>query len=275
MTIDSHVSKRNDPQAVVTPAAYFLFYRRRSPLPLGGPILEKIVEDANNPPPEPESTPASRSGSPTADSGEGKRLGGSSRNGSSSALIVAGAAHRAGDGGSAPQKHSRGASRGDANQQKSRGRMSNDDEDEQLPDYSASLPTGHQNITSDPMDVDESLGDENYQSAYNGQPSWSFDLLSGKPMSQQAAMPPGFRSDPEEDLFADDASMRAEGAGRSSPGMLSDQEDRLAQFEDNEIENVPFVGPERRGMRESAPPPSGEDDEDDDLPVIELHPDVE
>ena len=271
LALDSAVMRRADPKnVVVTPAAYLLFYRRRSETHLGGPYLKQLFDKAAGA--DNESQPTSRATSP---SGEGKRLGGSSRNGSSSALIAAGAAHRAGDGGLAPQKHYQGASRGDANQQISRGRVSNDDGNEQLPDYSATLPTGHQNITSDPMDVDEGLDDENYHSAYNRQPSWSFDMLGGKPVSQQAVMPSGFRSDPEEDLFADDASTRAEGAGRSSPGMLSDQDDRLAQFDDTESENVPFMAPERRGIRESAPPPSGEDDEDDDLPVIELHPDVE
>ena len=256
------------------------------------------MDDANNPPAEqPESAPGSRSGSPTADSGEGGRLVGSSRNGSSSAFTVAGAAHRAGDGGSALQKRYQGASRGDANHQKLTGKMSNDEDDE-LPGYSAQLPAGHQNISTDPMDIDQDLGsdDPNLSSSNNpsSSPGWSFNFLEEKSTSQLATIPAGFGNEPEEDLFADDAaSTRVEGgAGRSTPGMLSDSEDRMADFagDDEDIENVSFIGPERRGIRESAPPPSiggkivvdedededdDDEDEDEELPVVELHPDGE
>ena len=79
---------------IVTSAAYLLFYRRRTESVLGGPFFEKLfaVTDGDNI----ESQPTSRAPSPA---GEGKRLDGSSRNGSSSALRGVGAAHQAGVGG--------------------------------------------------------------------------------------------------------------------------------------------------------------------------------
>lgn len=46
---DSSVSPVNDPSAVVTSAAYLLFYRRRSDGPLGGPRFAKIFEKFDNP----------------------------------------------------------------------------------------------------------------------------------------------------------------------------------------------------------------------------------
>jgi ubiquitin carboxyl-terminal hydrolase 4/11 len=81
----------------VTSAAYLLFYRRRSPPILGGPFVEKIVQEAGAKEAEDNPTqPSSRTESPA---GEGQRLDGFSRNGSSSAYQGAGADHQAGDGG--------------------------------------------------------------------------------------------------------------------------------------------------------------------------------
>ena len=87
---DSHVSQVKDPEQVVQKNAYLLFYRRREPIPLGGETLERILTEADS-----EEQPTSRDTSPA---GEGQRLGGSSHNGSSSAL---GQLHHVGDGGSA------------------------------------------------------------------------------------------------------------------------------------------------------------------------------
>lgn len=76
--------------------AYLLFYRRRSDQPLGGPVLQNIINKFKNG--EKDSTADnSRSGSP---SGDGKRLGGSFHNGSSSASAAVGAARQTGGGGS-------------------------------------------------------------------------------------------------------------------------------------------------------------------------------
>lgn len=98
---DSLVSKVTDPQSVVTSAAYLLFYRRRSEHPLGGRILQEITESSTRAMTDSgDSQDESQGGSSaSAPSGEGRRLGGFSRNGSSSALTGVGAAHQAGDGG--------------------------------------------------------------------------------------------------------------------------------------------------------------------------------
>ncbi|KAI9795315.1 MAG: CSN-associated deubiquitinating enzyme Ubp12 [Piccolia ochrophora] len=44
---DTFVAKRNPQQAVIS-AAYLLFYRRRSEQPLGGPVFQRILEEANH-----------------------------------------------------------------------------------------------------------------------------------------------------------------------------------------------------------------------------------
>ncbi|KAL2820870.1 hypothetical protein BDW59DRAFT_112294 [Aspergillus cavernicola] len=94
---DSSVSRPVDPESVVTSSAYLLFYRRRSERPLGGKILQEVTESSTRPASEASDSPReSRGPSP---SGEGRRLGVSSRNGSSSALAGVGAAHQLGDGG--------------------------------------------------------------------------------------------------------------------------------------------------------------------------------
>ena len=84
-SIDSSVGLRNK-EAVVSSAAYLLFYRRRSDKPLGPPYLQKIVREAYE---EISRSPeSSRAQSPL---GEGRRLDDFSRNGSSGALAGAGA----------------------------------------------------------------------------------------------------------------------------------------------------------------------------------------
>ncbi|KAF2448699.1 UCH-domain-containing protein [Karstenula rhodostoma CBS 690.94] len=85
---DSSVSKKSNPRQVISTAAYLLFYRRRSSGPLGPPELQSIVNKWRNPDSEAagaseEEEATSRNVSP---SGNGLRLGGSSRNGSSSAF---------------------------------------------------------------------------------------------------------------------------------------------------------------------------------------------
>lgn len=67
----------------MTSAAYLLFYRRRSEVPLGGPRFQEIFDCYNN--------QLYAADEDMADSGEGQRLGlGSSRRGSPSALTGAG-----------------------------------------------------------------------------------------------------------------------------------------------------------------------------------------
>jgi hypothetical protein len=112
----------------VTSAAYLLFYRRRSDHPLGGRVLEEIVESATRSTvPDSDSQTDSRAPSP---SGEGRRLGGSSRNGSSSALAGVGAAHQAGDGGLRTVTQVRSV----------------EVDDDMPPEYSNGLPSGEQSL---------------------------------------------------------------------------------------------------------------------------------
>ncbi|KAJ4294107.1 hypothetical protein N0V90_007797 [Kalmusia sp. IMI 367209] len=101
---DSSVMKRSNPESVISTAAYLLFYRRRSAGPLGPPELQQIVNAWRNPDSEAAATNSeeeatSRNVSP---SGNGLRLDGSSRNGSSSAFgvgAVVGALRGGGSGG--------------------------------------------------------------------------------------------------------------------------------------------------------------------------------
>ncbi len=254
---------------MVTPAAYLLFYRRRSEHPLGGEKLEKILDVINAPPVDSSSQPPSRDASP---SGEGRRLDDSSHNGSSSAFTAAGQARHVGDGGSAPIRIP-GAYHGGESLE--RLNDPNEDEDHVLPGYEASQMHAHQGMD---LDADEGVGDmyaiQGPAPPWGDDPSWSFEALgSGKNVStQQMACPPGsldFSNGHEEDLFAEDgASTKAEGGVGSSTGNLSDADDRMGDFE--EAAASPLI---TRGMRESAPPPlvQAGDEEDEDLPVVELH----
>lgn len=81
------MSKIKNPNAVVTQAAYLLFYRRRSDKPLGGPRSKQILDAYDNSQDSLEED--------TGDSGEDRGLGGNTfLNGSSSALTGVGAAPR-------------------------------------------------------------------------------------------------------------------------------------------------------------------------------------
>lgn len=260
---DSHVSAKSNSQVVVTSAAYLLFYRRRSSHPLGGPFLEQVVEEVNRPADLPadsesQSQPGSRAASPVA--GEGRRLGGSSLHGSSSALLGAGAAHQSGDGGSGVGARARN--------------------DDGPPGYSNNLGSGETHIASggtqhleDLSMEDEGLGDwqgplapSSYQ---DDNPMWSFDRIrSGGAMSQMAALPPGFHDPSEEDLFETDAASNK--AANSSAG-LSDGDDRMRDFGDDEDMLEKFNhSPARRGSPAEVPPPLDGEDEDE-IPVQEIH----
>ncbi|KAK2802058.1 CSN-associated deubiquitinating enzyme Ubp12 [Onygenales sp. PD_10] len=233
---DSHVSKKGDPSSVVTPAAYLLFYRRRSDVPLGGEYLASVTESANNRDmADSDSQEDSRTQSP---SGEGRRLGGSSRNGSSSALTGAAATHQAGDGGL-------------------QGGVQRDDDD--LPGYSE---PNH----LDSMDMD----DEGYGAAYGPEipysnfPLWSFDR-SEEPHGPLSA-PPGSFYDGDEDLD-DNASNKAVGGGD-----MSDSESRLATLNDSEDQSSEFrtmVFDTDQTVQKIIQPPEMDDD-DDEIPVVEL-----
>ncbi|EUC28845.1 hypothetical protein COCCADRAFT_8845 [Bipolaris zeicola 26-R-13] len=159
---DSIVSRCDSGQKAVSRAAYLLFYRRRSPVPLGPPELQKVVTaDVSNPDSDDENNTdaddqQARSRSPA---GNGLRLGDSSRNGSSSAGAVgAGAAALRGDG---FQRSAAGS------RQKNGVAAANLSDDDDLPPYA---------------DEDEGFVEDSYSNnpwaTDNDQPMWSFNALS-------------------------------------------------------------------------------------------------
>lgn len=251
---DSHVSKKNDPRAVVTPAAYLLFYRRRSERPLGGESLEEIVHEANKPVDSDESQTESGANSPA---GEGRRLGGSSRNGSSSAFPGVGAAHQAGDGGLQAERQAKS--------------------DDELPDYSDGLRLGEKSLqghsgTYDVLDTDDERMDDRFPTSLSGlgdSALWSFDRASDSGPSGVTVAPPGSSYDGDEDLFDDDAASNKAVA----EGDLSDTEARLAGLgdigNDNEGDSPGTLFDD--SIIEDIPPPlAADEDQGDELPVVEL-----
>ncbi|KAI9723333.1 MAG: hypothetical protein M1812_001216 [Candelaria pacifica] len=249
---DSHVSRKTNPENVVTTAAYLLFYRRRSQSALGGRFFAEVMKDAQHSEPGPEIL--SREASPA---GDGKRLDDSSRNGSSSALAGTEATHQAGGG-------------------LTGGIRAKSDEP---PSYSGQLPTDEQTLEG--MDLDDedpgSIPIYGPANAYSV-PQWSFDTLAHG-ASQITAAPPG--SD-EEDLFEGGSDKAADG---SSAG-LSDPGERMADFADDEgaidgFENTPAM----RSLTGTPVPevttsfPSGAlqlnrsatQEDHDDGPVMEVH----
>lgn len=234
------------PESVVSASAYLLFYRRRSDRPLGGKILEQITESSMRSMTASESESEWESSSP---SGDAKRLGGSSRNGSSSALTGVGAAHRAGDGGLQT------------------GAENNEDESSSGDDiFSTSRQEGMN------MDNDYGLGAGALTDPLHfshDQDMWSFDRLPNAhhQSSQVTAAPPASISDgePGGDLFEDDASNRAVDGGESS-----DPDLRLASLTDGAGDFASTTTPmDTSDQVQDIPPPLDADDSED-LDVVEL-----
>ena len=283
---------KSNTQQVVTPAAYLLFYRRREDHPLGGPILREILEVAET---AADSEDAQQHGSrePSPPSGEGRRLGDSSHNGSSSAFR-AGQAHRVGDGGSAITKTvttrgMTGVLLEDGSPLKSVELTSNDDEE--LPAYSSADMSQHftRNM-GEGFEHDEGIDTSMDSGPVYGPPApwhdsagWDFAKLK-----QPRASPDPDMQD--EDLFQehdDTESTKVEGgddSGARSPVDWPASDDEI----DSHVRELTddFNGPSR-GLRESAPPPDGMDidekvpvfmvppttfDDDEDLEVAELMP---
>ena len=214
------------PQSVITPAAYLLFYRRRSPKILGGPFFEEKLQAVyGTPSTEAPSQSTSRTSSPA---GEGKRLDGFSHNGSSSALQGVGAVHQVGGGGL-----------GDGMLMGSR----TENEDRDPPQYSQPLPEGEQTLEAiESMELDGSNKENNQLRGHrlseaNGE-SWGFGRLLEDPSNHadtdgsdngeivhrlsSTKAPPGSEGDVDEDLF-DGASTKAV----SSSGASVDGKQRL------------------------------------------------
>ncbi|PYH49149.1 putative ubiquitin-specific protease UBP12 [Aspergillus saccharolyticus JOP 1030-1] len=250
---DSSVSRPLDPQSVVTPSAYLLFYRRRSERPLGGKVLEEITEASTRPGSEADSQSESRGPSP---SGEGRRLGGSSRNGSSSALAGVGAAHQSGDGGLQT------------------GTQVKSGDEDSPPEYSNSPSYGERSMDKtgrlEGMDFeDEAFGHGPQPSPFRhvDPPSWSFSHISDAhgPLQMTAAQR-GSTSD--DDLLDDDDSNKAVGGGD-----VSDTDLRMAALTDSPEGGLGLPGTpmDETPFQELHPfGGDGDEDDEDDLPVVEL-----
>ncbi|KIW35381.1 uncharacterized protein PV07_02079 [Cladophialophora immunda] len=295
---DSHVSSKTDPRSVVTSAAYLLFYRRRSEHPLGGSKLQELLEESNtnnnDAAADSELPQDSRDSSPVT--GEGRRLGDSSHNGSSSAFPV-GHGHRVGvgPGGSAPGEGSR----------QTRGLLAGTESPPSLmlPTAASSggefeQPPGYDDAPAE-ADVDEGVSMDFQWS----QQTWDFARLETSTQRAPA-------NSEEEGMFGDKGSSndstRVEGNDCSPAPSFTDVED-AGSIHHNPDDDIALYSSEagpvmhhedfghNRGTRESAPPPdeiasgigtsgrgmsrpvnmSVHDDNDDvdDPPVMELQAD--
>ncbi|CAO2651374.1 Nn.00g039440.m01.CDS01 [Neocucurbitaria sp. VM-36] len=164
---DSIVSRCDSGQKAVTRAAYLLFYRRRSPVPLGPPSLQQIVTAENSPDSEEDNdADEQRSRSPA---GNGLRLGDSSRNGSSSAGAAAagvGALRGGGSQLSAAASRPRNAA--------AAANPSDDEMDTLPPAYAASEDEGFHDASETDFVSDMYAP----LTSYPDDPVWSFDNLN-------------------------------------------------------------------------------------------------
>lgn len=207
------VSPKKD-ESVITSAAYLLFYRRQSTTSLGGPFFDRILSATHDS--SSASQANSRAASPSAPSGEGKRLDDSSRNGSSSALRGVGAAHQAGGG-------------GPVGQAAMTTRM--DDDEEELPPYSAvnmadispDRPSGSMDVDDEGIDLNDAPHIRGGSFSY-GSTSWSFDQLDDNLGTRR--IPPNSEDDEFESVQA---------AG-------SDRDDRMDDFKEDEGTTMNIFG---------------------------------
>lgn len=243
--------RRADPKVVITPAAYLLFYRRRSPPILGGPFFEKMLDDA-------ESQPNSRGPSPP---GEGKRLDDSSRIGLSSALRGVGAAHQAGGGGSMDMTA-----------------VMRTGVDDDLPAYSENDPRettiNPKDLTDDTLEdmemneeEDEGIGGMrsfnapfNYSQYNQPGPQWSFQNPD-----QTQAPPASEGGDEDEDLFEQNSN-KAVGSSMTD----DDDRNRMADFQDDEGTTADVFRSPRRGSTSTLDVPAQHMEEIEDEPVAEV-----
>lgn len=231
---------------MVTSSAYLLFYRRRSVHPLGGNALREITESFKRNMDDPESSANSRAPSP---SGEGRRLGGSSRNGSSSALAGVGAAHQAGVGGVRA------------------GTQAKNGDNESPPEYSQNRQEGM--LLDDEDDEDDGGVPTQRPWRFENEPSWSFGTITeAHGPSQRTGMLPLSESSDDEVFDDDAASDRAVGGDN-----MSDSDMQLASLTDDQEgqHGVPLPGTpkDEASSIQDIPPPLDADD-DDELPVVEL-----
>lgn len=195
MSTDSMVSKCGSGEKAVTSSAYLLFYRRRSPDPLGPPSLQQLV-NSSNPGSEDgnDSEHENRSRSPAA--GNGLRLGDSSRNGSSSAGAAAAGVGALRGGGSALSTAAKRPGSAAAV-------ATLDDEDDTLPSYQDEGYGG---------DEDESFnGVDSYAqlNQWDDQPVWSFDGIKHSNLD-------------DDDVASDAVNMGSDGGDELDHRMLED-----------------------------------------------------
>ncbi|KAI9813938.1 MAG: Ubiquitin carboxyl-terminal hydrolase 15 [Thelocarpon impressellum] len=217
------MATKKSPQGAVTAAAYLLFYRRRSEKPLGGPDLERMMDEARH---ESESQTSSRASS-TSPAGEGQRLDDSSRTGSSSALHGVGATLRAGGGLAGGSRTTRGGSEGSGGEP---------------PAYTSGTLAGEP--YPERMQLDEGV-DADYADGLSGpamvhplgaSPTWGFDYGVG--MTQMRALSPrGVVSDDENlmDGASDKAADGSSGASRGSSARMRDFDDEDFDDEHGEV----------------------------------------
>lgn len=168
----------------MTKAAYLLFYRRRTPVPLGPPSLQEIVTANNSQSSEEDDDDDeqnTRSGA-----GNGSRLGDSSRNGSSKAgAAAAGAGVLAGAGSqlSAAVSHQRSGAAAES---------PSDDE---------TLPPAYNEVDEGYHDANEYGPNYSYgPSVMYNDPAWGFNNLNNRDLDDAASDAPNLGSDGGADL---------------------------------------------------------------------------
>lgn len=254
----------------MSPSAYLLFYRRRSDRPLGGKILEQITVDSRR---DIENELRSDSDSDfdseketSSTTGEARRLGDFSRNGSPSASAGAGAAHRAGDGG----VQAEAADDDDDDDDDDDGK--DNDKDSCSSDDILGNPDAQQGMNHNNGD-DTGHGTLSEPFAAPQEDDRQLDKVShAHESSSQVTAAPASISDGEnnglfEDEDDDDASNRADDGGDDS----SDpdyQLESLGSFTDGAADSdATFAA---SGPVETRIPPPLEADDEDDMAVVEL-----
>jgi hypothetical protein len=255
---DSSVRERTA-QDSITPAAYLLFYRRRSDHPLGGPLLEQIKADQERGDTDMSGQEDEEGGSrATSPSGEGRRLGGSSRNGSSKAFggvghtlaTGAGTNHslRTGGVGSLPAKAALALKGAEGSTEMIP--LTGVSDDDNPPIYSSDLIEGETRVRDF---VDNGDDAQELELEDNEEPVWQLENYSGgyssynfpgaastfqwpvsKGGSEHMQNPSGSDGDIEDEgPFADNDSVKVNDSSIAN-SQYNNLEDRLRDFDDDE-----------------------------------------
>jgi ubiquitin carboxyl-terminal hydrolase 4/11/15 len=202
----------------VTRNAYLLFYRRRTPTPLGPLSLQQIVRSAESDPAadsEGDDDDNNRSRPRNSDSGNGRRLDASSRNGSSSAFtagtgVVAGAG--ALRGGGSHQLSGRGSlpknGAGVAN-------LSDEDEDDSLLHMNDGAADSQDEGFVDAEDLYEPLNRYDTYADDTG-PVWSFEGIGSSSLQQNRL------NNDSDDVASDTPNLGSDGGEELGNRLLED-----------------------------------------------------